>query len=154
MNLACSARAAMTCRCPFVGHRLVHCHVERVSDLVRHQNRRDVFPIAQLDDFVVDRRHNDGIQPRRQVVEQPEVRFAGHRAGDRDATPLAAGELRGHPVSRMLMLPFGTLKLISRSTTCSSNPNDTLSNTTADETPFSPDIGAPIRAIASFVWLS
>ena len=39
--------------------------------------------------------------------------------------------------SRMAMLAFGTLKLTSRRTTCSSNANDTLSNTTAGESPFS-----------------
>ena len=31
------------------------------------------------------------------------------------------------------MLPFGTLKLTSRRTSCSSKANDTLSNTTADD---------------------
>ena len=33
--------------------------------------------------------------------------------------------------SRILMLPVGTRKLMSRRTTCSSKANDTLSNTTA-----------------------
>ena len=33
--------------------------------------------------------------------------------------------------SRIRMLPFGTLKLTSRSTTCSSKANDTPSKTTA-----------------------
>ena len=35
--------------------------------------------------------------------------------------------------SRIAMLPFGTLKLTSRRTTCSSKANDTLSNTTASD---------------------
>ena len=40
----------------------------------------------------------DRIEPGRRVVEQQEVRSRRHRARDRHAAPLAAGQLRRHPV--------------------------------------------------------
>ena len=59
MKLACVGSASGTGRIrrrPSSRCRLVRRHVERVSNLVRHHDRRDVFQVAQLDDFVVDRR--------------------------------------------------------------------------------------------------
>jgi len=52
----------------------------------------------ELDDLVVNRGRGDGIQTRRRIVEQQETRLRRHRAGNRDATALTAGQFGRHPV--------------------------------------------------------
>ena len=47
---------------------------------------------------VVDRRRRDRIQPGRRLVVEQDARLERHRARDRDAPPLAAGQLRRHLV--------------------------------------------------------
>lgn len=72
-------------------HGFVRGHVERVSNLMRHHDRRDVLQVPQLDDLIVNRRRDDRVEPGRWIVEEQEGRFRGNRTSDRDTTPLAAG---------------------------------------------------------------
>jgi hypothetical protein len=37
---------------------------------MRHDNRRDVLQVVELDDLVIDRRRDDGIEARCRIVEQ------------------------------------------------------------------------------------
>jgi hypothetical protein len=53
----------------------VQCNVVRIADLVRDENRGDVLEVAQLDDFVVDRRGRDGVQAGRRIVEEKQPRL-------------------------------------------------------------------------------
>ena len=65
------------------GSRTAMCvrDVERVAQLVRHDDRADVLEIAQLDDLVVDRRRRDRIEAgRRLVVEQDLAAWTPSRA--------------------------------------------------------------------------
>ena len=59
-----------------IANRLVRGHIHRVTNLVRHDNRGDLLQIAELDDFVVDRRRNDRIEPGRRIVKEHQRGFA------------------------------------------------------------------------------
>ena len=72
-----------------IANRFVCGHIHRVTNLVRHDNRGDLLQIAELDDFVVDRRRNDRIEPGRRIVKKHQRWFCGHRARDRDAATLS-----------------------------------------------------------------
>jgi hypothetical protein len=67
---------------------------------MRHDERRDVLEIAQLDDLVVHGRGDDRIEAGRRVVEQQERRSRGNCPGNTDAAPLTAGQGRGHRVDQ------------------------------------------------------
>ena len=73
MNLARSALARGSRRRRSLLRGLVSGDVERVPDLMRHHDRRDVFEIAQLHDLVVHRRRDHRIESRGRVVEQQEA---------------------------------------------------------------------------------
>ena len=74
---------------------------ERVAQLVRHDDRADALEVAQLDDLLVDRHRRDRVEAGRRLVVEQDARLGGHRARDRDAPPLPAGQLRRHPVDEL-----------------------------------------------------
>src|SRR5687768_3891708 len=78
-------------------HGLMRRDVKGVADLLGHKHRRDLFEISQLHDLVIHCRSDDRIESRGGIVEEDETRPGSHRARDRHAAPLAAGELGRHP---------------------------------------------------------
>ncbi len=85
---------------PIPLHGFVRGDVERVPHLVGHDQRGDVLQIAQLDDLVVHRRRDDGIEAGGRVVEQQECRPGGHGAGDADPAPLTTRQRCRHRVDQ------------------------------------------------------
>src|SRR5262245_20514149 len=65
-------------------------HVERITQLMRHDDRRHAFEIAQLHDFVVDRYRRNGIETRRRLVVQQDSRLERHRPGNGNPPALPA----------------------------------------------------------------
>ena len=104
MNSACVALmspAVATCTPSRRARGVVGGDVERVAHLVRGDDRRDVFQIAQLDDLVVHRDRGDGIETGGGVVEEQQARLRGHRARHGHAAPLATREFRRHAVDEL-----------------------------------------------------
>ena len=67
----------------------------RVLEVVRDEQRRDLEPGEQLVQLGADRRLRVRVERGERLVEEQHLRVAGERAGERDALPLAAGELAG-----------------------------------------------------------
>ena len=65
----------------------------RVLEVVRDEQDRDVEPGEQVVELGADRRLRVRVERRERLVEQQHLRVARERARERDALPLAAGEL-------------------------------------------------------------
>src|SRR5262245_60772557 len=81
-----------------VAPRHVLRHEERVTQLMRDDDRAHVLEVAQLDHFLVDRGRGDRIETGGRFVIQHDARPEADGTGDRDAAALAPGERGGHLV--------------------------------------------------------
>src|SRR5687768_15426536 len=66
-----------------------------------HQNRRDLFEVSQLDDFLVDGRRRNRIEPRSRLVVKQNAGLDRHGTRDRDPPTLTSRELRWPPIDEL-----------------------------------------------------
>ncbi len=86
-------------RTQLLHHALVHQHhaigeFERLFLVMRHEDRGDVQVVMELAQPAAEFLAHLGIERTEGLVEQQHLRLHGQRAGQRDALPLPAGELR------------------------------------------------------------